>query len=126
LFFIISTTALVRGVHHFTGVAWTFDDLSHSVVVQTSLSIYWGLLGFIGMISGARTARRALWLTGAGFMVLVVLKLFLVDLGNSGTIERIISFIGIGILLLAVGYFAPAPPRRTHESASHDSTLGGA
>jgi uncharacterized membrane protein len=45
-------------------------------------------------------------------MGLVVIKLFLVDLGNSGTIERIVSFIGIGVLLLVVGYFAPVPPRK--------------
>lgn len=59
--------------------------------------------------------RRAVWLTGAGFMALVVLKLFAVDLGNTGTIERIISFIGIGALLLVVGYFAPAPPRSAND-----------
>ena len=83
-----------------------------SEIVQTALSIYWGLLGFAGMIWGARGARRAVWLAGAGFMGLVVVKLFLVDLGNSGTLARIISFIGIGTLLLVVGYFAPAPPKQ--------------
>ena len=54
-------------------------------------------------------------MVGAGFMGLVVIKLFVVDLGNSGTVERIISFIGIGALLLLVGYIAPAPPRITAE-----------
>ena len=44
-------------------------------------------------------------------MAVVVLKLFAVDLGNTGTVERIVSFIGTGLLLLVVGYFAPAPPR---------------
>ena len=112
-FFIMTTTALVRGVHHYTGVAWQSHTLFDSLVVQTSLSIYWGLLGFTGMIWGARRQRRAIWLTGAGFMALVIVKLFLVDLGNTGTVERIISFLGIGALLLVVGYFAPAPPRRT-------------
>jgi uncharacterized membrane protein len=63
------------------------------------------------MIGGARRQYRAAWLAGAGFMALVVVKLFLVDLGNTGTVERIVSFIGIGALLLVVGYFAPAPPR---------------
>ena len=111
-FFIMTTTALVRGVHHYTGVAWQSHTLFDSLVVQTSLSIYWGLLGFTGMIWGARRQRRAIWLVGAGFMALVIVKLFLVDLGNTGTVERIISFLGIGALLLVVGYFAPAPPRQ--------------
>ena len=110
-FFVMTTSALVRGVHHYTGVPWRADELFESVIVQTSLSVYWGLLGFAGMIWGARSARRTLWMTGVGFMALVVIKLFAVDLGNSGTVARIISFIAIGGLLLVVGYFAPAPPR---------------
>ena len=51
-----------------------------------------------------------MWIAGATLMGAVVLKLFLVDLGNSGTLERIVSFLGVGLLLLVVGYFAPVPP----------------
>ena len=110
-FFVLTTIALVRGVHQYTDVRWDVDTLFDSVIVQTALSIYWGLLGFTGMIWGARSSRRPAWLVGAGFMALVVVKLFVVDLGNTGTVERIVSFIGIGGLLLVVGYFAPAPPK---------------
>ncbi len=117
-FFVLTTFALVRSVHHFSALPWNPDDLYDSVIVQTALSIYWGLLGFTGMIWGARIQRRPLWLAGAGFMALVVIKLFLIDLGNTGTVERIVSFIGIGALLLVVGYFAPAPPRQVTESDS--------
>ena len=117
-FFVLTTFALVRGVHHFSSVPWNLNALYDSVIVQTALSIYWGLLGFAGMIWGARSARRPIWLAGAGFMALVVIKLFLIDLGNTGTVERIVSFIGIGALLLVVGYFAPAPPRQAPESAA--------
>ena len=39
-------------------------------------------------------------------------QLFFVELGNRGGLERIISFIGVGVLLLVVGYFAPLPPRK--------------
>jgi len=110
-FFVLTTCALVRAVHHYTGVPWLAEDLFDSVIVQTSLSVYWGLLGFAGMIWGARRAQRSLWMAGVGFMVLVVIKLFVVDLGNSGTVARIVSFIATGGLLLVVGYFAPAPPK---------------
>jgi len=110
-FFVMTTAAIVRAVHHQAGVPWDFDALFDSVRVQTALSVYWGLLGFTCMIAGARKARRAVWLIGAGLMALVVVKLFLVDLGNSGTVERIVSFIGTGVLLLVVGYFAPVPPK---------------
>jgi hypothetical protein len=119
-FFIMTTSALVRSVHHYGSVPWHFDDLFASVMVQTALSIYWGVLGFSGMIFGARAKRRVIWMTGAGFMVLVVIKLFLVDLGNSGTVERIISFIGIGTLLILVGYFAPVPPKEAAAAAADE------
>ena len=41
----------------------------------------------------------------------VVAKLFLIDLSNIGGIERIVSFIGVGILMLVIGYVAPLPPK---------------
>ncbi len=111
-----STAALVRAIHHIGGVPWDFDVLFQSVFVQSSLSIYWGILGFSGMVRGARARQRTVWLAGAGLMAVVVIKLFLVDLGNTGTVERIVSFIGTGGLLLIVGYFAPVPPRQGSSS----------
>jgi uncharacterized membrane protein len=108
---VMTSAAIVRAVHHYTGVAWDFEALFASDVAQTALAIWWGLLGFAGMVLGARRAKRVIWFAGAGLMALVIAKLFLVDLGNSGTIERIVSFIGTGVLLLVVGYFAPVPPR---------------
>ena len=115
-FIVLTSFALIRGVHHYTAVAWNTQSLFNSTIVQTVLSIYWGLLGFSGMIKGARSSQRPVWLTGAAFMALVVVKLFVIDLGNSGTVERIISFIGIGALLLVVGYLAPVPPRITRDN----------
>ncbi len=116
--FLLTTIAVVRGVHHFADVPWNDRALSESVSVQSALSIYWALLAFSGMIWGARNTNRLVWLGGTGLMALVVLKLFAVDLGNTATVARIISFLGVGALLLVVGYFAPAPPRRTASSAT--------
>jgi len=109
---ITSTAAVVRALHHLGGVPWDFDVLFRSDLVQAGLSIYWGVLGFSGMVWGARSCSRITWSTGAALMAIVVAKLFLIDLGNSGTVERIVSFIGTGALLLIVGYFAPVPPRQ--------------
>jgi uncharacterized membrane protein len=117
--FVVTTAALVRGVHHYAGTAWQWNALFDSVLVQTSLSIYWGILGFAGMLLGARGGRRTVWLGGAAFMALVVVKLFAVDLTQTGTVERIISFIGVGLLLLVVGYFAPVPPRAAGGNPDH-------
>jgi len=110
--FVVSTVALLRATHHLGGVPWRAGPLLESVLVQATLSIWWSLLAFAGMVAGARTLRRWLWLTGAALMAVVVAKLFVVDLGNTGTIARIVSFVGVGALLLIVGYLAPVPPRQ--------------
>jgi uncharacterized membrane protein len=68
------------------------------------------------MVFGARRLTRWIWMIGAGLMLLVVAKLFLVDLGNTGTVARIVSFLGVGVMLLVVGYFAPAPPKALEEA----------
>jgi uncharacterized membrane protein len=42
----------------------------------------------------------------------VVVKLFLVDLSGVGTVERIVSFIVVGVLMLVIGYLSPVPPKQ--------------
>jgi uncharacterized membrane protein len=86
------------------------------MLVQSSLSIAWALLALGLMIAGHRTARRVVWIAGAALIVVVLVKLFFVELSNRGGLERIVSFIGVGVLLLVVGYFAPLPPSREESS----------
>ena len=64
------------------------------------------------MMAATRRHLRPLWITGALLMAVVVAKLFMVDLSGVGTVERIVSFIGVGLLMLLVGYLSPVPPRR--------------
>lgn len=112
LAWLLSTMSVVRAVHHISGVDWTAQALMASVSVQSALSIYWAILGLVAMELGQRRTSRNVWMVGAALMAVVVLKLFVIDLGNSGTLARIISFLGVGIMLLVVGYFAPVPPKR--------------
>jgi uncharacterized membrane protein len=102
---------LLRTWHHWAGIPYELDAMSESVRVQASLSLSWSLLALALMVVATRSARRALWLTGAVLMGVVVLKLFVVDLSDVGGIARIVSFIGVGVLMLVIGYFAPVPPR---------------
>jgi uncharacterized membrane protein len=48
-------------------------------------------------------------IAGAALLAVVVVKLFFVELADSGGLYRIVSFMGVGVLLLLVGYFAPVP-----------------
>jgi uncharacterized membrane protein len=109
-FAVLSGSAL-RTVHHWSGVAFTAHALFRSMLVQAVLSILWSALALGSMASATRFALRPLWLAGAGLMGVVVLKLFLIDLSNAGGVERIVSFIGVGVLMLIIGYLSPVPPR---------------
>ena len=62
------------------------------------------------MIAAHRRRHRVVWLSGAALLVMVVAKLFLVDLSNSGGWERVVVFIAVGMLMLVIGYFVPLPP----------------
>ena len=64
----------------------------------------------LGETAATGYIRQPAW--AAVLIAVVVAKLFFVELGNRGGLERIISFIGVGVLLLVVGYFAPLPPRK--------------
>jgi uncharacterized membrane protein len=101
---------LLRTIHHYAGVPHRYDALMGSLLVQAALSLFWSVLGVALMTFAARSARRALWFVGVALMGAVVLKLFVVDLSGVGTVERIVSFIGVGLLLMLVGYIAPMPP----------------
>jgi uncharacterized membrane protein len=82
-----------------------------SMLVQAALSIFWSALALCAMVAASRMRVRALWITGAALMGVVVLKLFAIDLSNIGGIERIVSFIVVGVLMLVIGYLSPVPPR---------------
>jgi uncharacterized membrane protein len=118
------TMAVARAVHHFANVPFDFDSLARSMVLQTSLSIVWGATALTAMVLGARRKSRVVWITGAALMGIVVVKLFIVELGGSGTLPRIVSFLSVGLLLLVVGYFAPVPPRADLEKRGARAEAG--
>jgi uncharacterized membrane protein len=103
---------LLRTAAHFLGIAYQFDPLFHSQFVQAMLSLVWSITALVLMRFAAMRLWRTPWMAGAGLLVLVVAKLFIVDLSNVGGIERIISFLGVGVLMLAIGYLAPLPTEK--------------
>ena len=90
-----------------------FDSaMWNSSVFQSALSISWTLLAVVTMGIVARRGIRTTWIVAASLLAIVVLKLFTVDLSALSVAPRIISFIGVGILLLIIGYVAPVPPKK--------------
>jgi len=107
--------ALLRALHHLADVPYALQRMLSSMLVQAALSIFWSTLALCAMVVATRMRVRPLWVTGAVLMGVVVVKLFLIDLSNIGGIERIVSFIGVGLLMLVIGYLSPVPPRAVEQ-----------
>ena len=107
--FVWLNAMLVRGFHHFAGVPYRFDDWVASLAVQTGLTLLWSATALALMWLSALRGLRAPWVAGAVLLGVVVLKLLLMDLSGSGTVARIVSFIGVGALMLVIAYVAPLP-----------------
>ena len=59
-----------------------------------------------------RRAERLPWLAGAVLLAVVVVKLVFVDMSTAEGLARIVAFIGVGVMMLLIGYFVPLPPRK--------------
>jgi len=112
---VLLSMEVARGVHHYADIPFTARDLADSATFQAGLSLVWGTAGLAGMVIGAQRGQRGVWIGGAVTMGVVIVKLFVVELGNAGTLGRVVSFLGVGVLLLIVGYFAPVPKERTSD-----------
>jgi len=117
--FVALNAVLLRALHHYGAVDYTLSAWLSVSRVQTALSIFWTVLAMGTMVFATRRAHRVAWLLGAALLAAVVVKLFLVDLARVGSLERIISFIVVGALILVIGWLSPLPPdRRDAEPAA--------
>lgn len=108
---LFSSVILARSIHSFIGVEYDIIQLLSNMIFQMALSILWALIALGAIMAAKKIQSRITWIAGASLMGVVLAKLFLVELSQSGSIERIVSFIVVGALLLLIGYFAPLPPK---------------
>ena len=73
----------------------------------------------LAMLLASRKLMRPVWIAGAALIAVVLVKMFFIDLDASGTVERIVSFLVVGGLLVATGYFSPIPGN--HDQAIEDA-----
>ena len=124
--FLWANVAIARAVHFLDGVSYRLEPLYRSATLQTSIALLWSLVALSLMVFANRSGRRTVWFVGLGLLILLVGKLFLIDLAGSGTIARIVSFLGAGALMLVIGYLAPAPPRNSAEVTDDDASMDSA
>jgi uncharacterized membrane protein len=103
---------VLRTIHFWFAVPFTPFGLWRSTLVQAALSLLWSALALATMVFANRRKIRGPWIAGAALLGIVIAKLFVVDLSQVGTVARIVSFIGVGLLVLVIGYLAPVPQQR--------------
>ncbi len=107
---VFSSVVVVRGLHHYWATPLWSASIWTNGVVQLSLTLLWVILAFVLTTYSSRKMIRQLWFVGAALLGIVVLKLILLDLSQSATLTRVISFIGAGGVMLIIAYLAPLPP----------------
>ena len=115
--FVWLNAILIRAFHHYDDVPYRVDAWLHSLAVQSGIALLWALTALVAMWFGARRGARLPWVVGAMLLAAVVLKLLLVDLSGTGTVTRIVSFIGVGVLMLVIGYVAPLPAKEARHAS---------
>ncbi|NHZ93058.1 DUF2339 domain-containing protein [Massilia sp. CCM 8733] len=103
---------LLRTAAHYLHIRYNFDQMFASQFIQAMLSLVWSISALVLMWRAARRASRRQWVIGAVLLGVVVGKLFLIDLSNVGGVARIVSFVGVGLLMVVIGYIAPFPTQQ--------------
>jgi hypothetical protein len=107
---LVFSSVVVRAMHHYLATPLWGSAIWHDGSVQLSLTLLWVILAFVLMTFSSQHHIRQIWFVGAALLAIVVLKLLLLDLSQSGTLTRVISFIGSGAVMLVIAYIAPLPP----------------
>jgi uncharacterized membrane protein len=99
----LASVAVVTAFTHTS--ATSIDGLTIHQQGQVALSALWSVTGVAVLIVGLRLRRPEVRIAGLALLLITAAKVFLYDLSTLGSIERVISMIVLGLLLLA-GAFA--------------------
>jgi uncharacterized membrane protein len=91
---------------------------------HTALSTLWGIGALSLYVVGLARERRDLRIVGLTLLGLALAKLFLYDLSNLSSITRALSFLALGAVLLAAGFFAERFVTPGAGAAAADPPLG--
>jgi hypothetical protein len=93
---------------------------------QVGLSILWSVLGGVGFVAGILWFGHRVRLFSLALLGLATIKVFVVDLASLDAAYRVLSFIGLGILLLASSFaYQRLTPRLTDDGAERRTPRHG-
>jgi uncharacterized membrane protein len=84
-----------------------------------SYSVVWLMIATVTILYAASRQRRHYYLWGMGLLLVVVAKLFLIDMAHLDGQWRVASFMGLGLSLLVLAYLYTDRLRQRHPHAPH-------
>ncbi len=121
LAFVALSAATLRAVHVYLELPWSIG-IADRRESQAALSVVWTAVMTAMMIAGNLRRSRALWQAGFVLFVVIIAKLGLIDRHYLSSLSGIIAFTGVGLLFIAVGYFAPVPPKDEDAATAEAAT----
>jgi uncharacterized membrane protein len=80
------------------------DEAEPGQTPQVLLSAYWSILGFVSLLVGLVRDDRRFRIAGFVLLAVAIGKVFVFDLAALESIYRVLSFIALGLLLLAAAF----------------------
>jgi uncharacterized membrane protein len=96
---------LYRLIAHLGVLAWLAKELWMVEHSQIWISVAWGIYSIAVLIAGFRIGSNVIRTAGMATILVVVAKLFFVDLSQTSALLRIPLFMGFGTIFLAIGYY---------------------
>jgi uncharacterized membrane protein len=119
--FVALNGVVLRAAHQWGDIPWRLTSLLASKPLQAALTLTWTATALALMYTATKRQLRPLWMLGAALLAVVVVKLFVVDLGALSGLPRVVAFLGVGILLLVIGFLSPLPPAAREDSRGDDA-----
>lgn len=98
------TAGFYQLIAHIGMLVWLAKELTPLHNGQMLTSVAWGIYAVIVLVAGFWLKRSKLRGVGMVTILIVVGKLFFVDLSQTSTLLRIPLFMGFGAMLLLIGY----------------------
>jgi len=105
-------------------LGWLYRELVTIDNGHAYVTVAWSLIGIGFLVTGLRAHVEMFRSVGLATLVLVVAKLFVVDLAELDPLWRVAVFLGIGAVFLAVGYFLPQLWKPISSKEESESTAG--
>ncbi|MBL8420352.1 MAG: DUF2339 domain-containing protein [Dechloromonas sp.] len=118
--FVWLSALAARIAHHWGGVPFAAGPLLRSTLFHALLTLLWTVTAIATLILASRRGLRMVWFGGITLLGIVGAKLLLFDATGRGTLTWAATLIGVALLVLAAGYFAPLPPEERGSPRGED------